>query len=90
MHNKKGDQMKKKILFCMLAFFVFNSLSAYADVHVHGYNRADGTYVKPHYHSDPDGNLDNNWSTKGNQNPYTGEFGTKTRPEYPDSFLSLK
>jgi hypothetical protein len=55
--------MKKKILFCALAFFAFNGISAYADVFVHGYTRADGTYVKPHYRSDPDGDFNNNWST---------------------------
>lgn len=49
-------------------------------VHVRGYTRKDGTYVRPHYRSRPDGNFSNNWSTKGNVNPYTGETGTKTSP----------
>jgi hypothetical protein len=49
-------------------------------VHVRGYYRKDGTYVRPHYRSAPDGNFNNNWSTKGNVNPYTGEPGTKTAP----------
>jgi hypothetical protein len=50
-------------------------------VHVRGYVRKDGTYVPPHYRSAPDGNFYNNWSTKGNVNPYTGEPGTKvSRP----------
>jgi hypothetical protein len=49
-------------------------------VSVRGYVRKDGTYVAPHYRSAPDGNFDNNWSTKGNINPYTGEEGTRVTP----------
>jgi hypothetical protein len=51
----------------------------YADaaVHVRGYFRKDGTYVAPHYRSSPDSSVLNNWSTKGNINPYTGEVGSK-------------
>ena len=50
---------------------------ASADVHVRGYYRSDGTYVPPHYRSDPDETTDNNWSHIGNTNPYTGERGTR-------------
>jgi hypothetical protein len=50
------------------------------DVSVHGYYRRDGTYVQPHMRSAPDGNFGNNWSTKGNINPYTGKPGTKVTP----------
>lgn len=49
-------------------------------VRVRGYTRKDGTYVAPHYRSKPDGNFSNNWSTKGNINPYTGKEGTLTGP----------
>jgi hypothetical protein len=48
-----------------------------ADVHVRGYYRKNGTYVRPHMRSNPDGNPWNNWSTLGNRNPYTGKPGTK-------------
>jgi hypothetical protein len=47
-----------------------------AQVHVNGYTRRDGTYVQPHYRTYPDGNPSNNWSTRGNVNPYTGQYGT--------------
>jgi len=50
---------------------------ASADVFVNGYTRSDGTYVQPYYRSNPDGNIYNNWSTKGNYNPYTGKPGTR-------------
>jgi len=46
--------------------------------YVHGYTRSNGTYVAPHMRSAPDGNAHNNWSTRGNINPYTGEPGTRS------------
>ena len=55
---------------------------AFADVSVKGYYRKDGTYVAPHYRSDPNSTTHDNWSTKGNVNPYTGELGTKNPPAY--------
>lgn len=47
-------------------------------VDVRGYFRKDGTYVAPHKRTAPDGSFDNNWSTVGNVNPYTGKLGTKS------------
>lgn len=44
--------------------------------YVRGYVRRDGTYVAPHYQTNPDSSLFNNWSTRGNVNPYTGRPGT--------------
>ena len=41
------------------------------DVYVNGYTHSDGTQVRGHYRSAPDHSYDNNWSTKGNTNPYT-------------------
>jgi hypothetical protein len=54
--------------------------TAAAQVKVRGYTRKDGTYVRPHVRSNPDGNFANNWSTKGNINPYTGKTGTRVTP----------
>src|SRR5579864_4969899 len=48
--------------------------------HVHGYTKKNGTYVAPHERSKSDGNFSNNWSTKGNVNPFTGKAGTQTAP----------
>jgi hypothetical protein len=44
--------------------------------YVRGYTTKNGTYVAPHYQTNPDSSLLNNWSTKGNYNPYTGKPGT--------------
>ena len=67
--------MNKFLTFFLFPIFLsFNSNSA---VHVKGYFKKNGTYVAPHYRSDPDKNIYNNWSVKGNINPYTGKEGTK-------------
>jgi hypothetical protein len=52
--------------------------SAYSQpVQVNGYTRTNGTYVEPHYRTTEDDTRSNNYSTKGNVNPYTGKPGTK-------------
>jgi hypothetical protein len=49
-----------------------NSQSHY----VHGYSEKDGTYVAPYHATNPNGTKNDNYSTKGNVNPYTGKPGT--------------
>ena len=66
-------------LILLLALF-FTAVLEAQGVRVRGYTRKDGTYVSPHYRSAPDGNFNNNWSTKGNVNPHTGEAGTEVAP----------
>lgn len=44
---------------------------------VQGYTRKDGTYVAPHHATNRDDTKNNNWTTQGNVNPYTGKPGTK-------------
>ncbi|MEQ9304262.1 MAG: SH3 domain-containing protein [Marinoscillum sp.] len=66
------------IILCLLA-----SIQLTAQVKVKGYYRKDGTYVKPHVRSNPDGNPYNNYSYPGNTNPYTG----KTATGNPDTYL---
>ena len=66
--------MKKLMMILMVLIVVCAAtVTAYADVHVRGYYRSNGTYVQPHYRSNPDGNFYNNWSTYPNVNPYTGD-----------------
>ena len=52
-------------------------------VWVRGYYRKDGTYVKGHYRTAPDGNPYNNYSFPGNYNPNTG----KITPGNPQTYL---
>jgi len=44
---------------------------------VKGHYTKKGTYVAPHRATNRDSSKLNNWSTKGNTNPYTGKRGTK-------------
>lgn len=44
---------------------------------VKGHVTKNGTYVAPHRATNPDSTKTNNWSQKGNTNPYTGKEGTK-------------
>lgn len=44
---------------------------------VHGYTKKNGTYVAPHSQTNPNHTQRDNWSSKGNVNPYTGKAGTR-------------
>ena len=44
---------------------------------VQGYQKQNGTQVPSHLRSTPDSSTTNNWSTKGNTNPATGNKGTQ-------------
>jgi hypothetical protein len=58
-----------------------------SSVNVKGHFRKDGTYVAPHHRSGPDGSFYNNWSTRGNMNPYTGEKGKVDLPRPRTSYV---
>src|SRR5688572_20479522 len=51
------------------------------DTYVSGYTRSDGTYVSGHYRSCANSTTSDNWTTRGNYNPYTGEPGYRS-PSY--------
>lgn len=44
---------------------------------VSGYTKKNGTYVAPHQQTNSNHTQKDNYSTKGNVNPYTGKAGTK-------------
>lgn len=54
---------------------------AQGDHYVSGYYKSNGTYVRGHHATNPDETRNNNYSTRGNVNPYTGTVGTKPRDE---------
>jgi hypothetical protein len=60
----------------LIAFVLTLSTTVIADTHVRGYYKQNGTYVAPHYRSSPNSTTTDNFSTKGNINPYTGQEGT--------------
>ncbi len=66
--------MGKKLLLALLLVLVATSL-CFAEW-VSGYTRKDGTYVNGYNRSDSNGTVRDNYSYKGNTNPYTGETGS--------------
>lgn len=71
--------MKKAMVVLMALVFLFSFIGVVLakDIRVRGYYRKDGTYVQPHYRTVPNKSVWDNYSTKGNINPYTGEEGSK-------------
>lgn len=43
---------------------------------IRGYTKKNGTYVAPSHATNPNATKRDNFSSKGNVNPYTGEAGT--------------
>lgn len=66
--------MMQRYLSLLILLFI-STFALAKDVYVKGYTRSDGTHVRGHYRSAPDGTINNNFSTKGNVNPYTGKEG---------------
>jgi opacity protein-like surface antigen len=73
--------MKKIILFSVLVLSMLVSVNA-ADaktVKVKGYYKpSTGTYVSPSYRTSPNKVKFDNYSSKGNYNPYSGKKGYKS------------
>jgi hypothetical protein len=76
----------KKIAFAIVAFAAMSVTASAQDYgygsnpnghQVQGYERSNGTYVQPHYQSNPNGSTHDNYGTRGNVNPYTGQAGTR-------------
>ena len=67
-----------------------SSVACAADHYVSGYTRRDGTYVQPHFQSNPNSTTSDNYSTRGNVNPYTGQLGTQpdTRPSFGSTYTA--
>ena len=45
----------------------------------HSYTRSTGTYVDTYHATNPNGTKNDNFSTRGKVNPFTGKAGTKPR-----------
>jgi len=75
------------MLIIIAAAAVGSASVAYAGGHyVNGYVTKNGTYVAPHYQSNPDAYQSNNYSTRGNVNPYSGEVGTRNTYGYNNGY----
>jgi len=71
--------MKHITGFLILVFyFLFLFVSqANAYVRVRSYFRSSGTYVQPHYRTYSNSYKFDNWSYRGNVNPFNGKRGYK-------------
>ena len=47
---------------------------------------ATNTVVPGHYETNPNGNFNDNWSTRGNYNPYTGLPGYRVTPQHHPAY----
>jgi hypothetical protein len=61
----------------IMGVILTGAVRAQSSHYVRGYVTRSGTYVLPHRQTNPNGIRSDNWSTKGNVNPYTGKPGTK-------------
>ncbi|MFA6502644.1 MAG: hypothetical protein WCT45_00085 [Candidatus Paceibacterota bacterium] len=70
--------MKKLIAGVALVFFLFVSAGSVEakTVNVRGYYKpSTGAYVQPSHRTSPNNTRMDNYSTRGNYNPYTGKAG---------------
>jgi hypothetical protein len=78
-HNLKLIIMKKLFFFLV---FLFATANSFSQVYVQGYTRSNGTNVQGYYRTAPNSTKNDNYSTIGNTNPYTGTAGTQARDGY--------
>lgn len=76
----KNNQLmfKKYLLLFWILLSCLGFVSAQTNskhVSVSGYTRKDGTYVQPYFRTVPNSTNRDNFSTRGNINPYTGKIG---------------
>ena len=67
--------MKKIFIVVLLFIFCNLTINAAPPQRVKGYHKKNGTYVQTHYRTKADRRKINNYSAKGNYNPYTGKKG---------------
>ncbi len=75
------DMITKLILttFTAVFFMLLTTPSTMAITRVRGYYKhTTYSYVQPHYRTTRNNSKYDNWSTKGNTNPYTGKRGYKS------------
>ena len=66
----------KKVFIIALALAVIPTVASAE--YVSGHYRSNGTYVEGYHRSDRNNTKLDNYSTRGNTNPYTGQKGYRT------------
>jgi hypothetical protein len=72
----------KKVFFFIAFLFAATTSFAQTSTYVSGYTKSNGTYVQGYYRTTPNNTRNDNYSTVGNVNPYTGTYGTKPTTTY--------
>ena len=71
--------MKKILATILLSLMLFSGFTIAAEarsIRVRGYYKpSTGTYIQPYYRTSPNRSKWDNYSTKGNYNPFTGKKG---------------
>jgi hypothetical protein len=83
--NNLNFIIMKKVFFFIAFLFVSITSFAQSSVYVSGYTKSNGTYVEPYFRTSPNSTRNDNYSTVGNVNPYTGTSGTKPADSYYSS-----
>ena len=78
--NNLNFIIMKKLFFFI--GFLFATANSFAQVYVQGYTKSNGTYVQSYQRTAPNTTRNDNYSTVGNVNPYTGTYGTKPASSY--------
>ena len=79
--------MKKLVLSIVaLVAVATTSFAQFNTTTVSGYSRSNGTYVQPYVRTMPNFTNWDNFSTKGNYNPYTGSTGYRARDYSIDAY----
>jgi hypothetical protein len=71
--------MKSIIASALIGAALVASVSAQDYHYVNGSVDKNGKHREGHYRTDPNGTVNDNWSTSGNRNPFTGEPGRGAR-----------
>lgn len=71
-------KMRFGVLLAAVAATLASAAAVADDVHVDGYYRDDGTYVRPHVRSSPDDSISNNYGPSQDStelmNPYSRDY----------------
>jgi hypothetical protein len=82
----------KYTMILLAALAALAARNATADEYVQGHIRRDGTYVEGHWRTERNDTKTDNYSSKPNVNPHTGQRGSvdpykvDTTPSYPKSY----
>jgi len=67
----------RTLTFTLILVMLLSGVALAKDVYVKGYAKQNGTYMESSHRTGPNTTRNDNYSTRGNVNSYTGQSGTK-------------